>query len=850
MVVAAVALMAVSNAVPYGTALAAGPGEGRAVHPPVDSSLGNAGTSSPTTAWNPASGRSSPGAPHYSLRSASLATSGCNASYAGEAWLAFDSFVGAYWIANAPSCLEEVTVSSTFGASVVATYTVGSAPFAVAVDSATHEVYVTNTGSDNVTVLNDTTGASVASIGVGSAPSGIAYDPLTGLLFVANNGSNNVSVINGSRHVVVASLPVGSNPIGVAADPATQRVFVADSGSDNVTVLSTASLKEVGSIGAGSEPYGAVVDNRSDQVYVSNRGSSNLSVVNASSLTVTASVAVVPAIAFRMDVQGLSYDPLRNFIWVAAGGFFAVVVNASKNAVEWYLGIDPSGVAVDPATGNACLTNTANRTLLCLSNYTFSQNSAWSTAEFDFNETGLPAGTAWSVSVDQATAAAPTPTLRVGVLSAFASSTTYNYSIASVDGFAPSPSLGTITINSTTTVVPVNVTFGPGPATYSLVFNQTGLPAGTTWGVTVGGVSGRTASSSLTFALTNGTYTYSVASVPGYTAASSSGTVVIDGSGLEVALTFSPSPPPPPATTYFLTFLESGLPTGTSWSVLVDGASHATATGGISLVLPVGTYPYTVGPPPGYRASPANGTVYLGSNLSVAITFLSAFTLTFAETGLPSGDNWTVAVAAIGGKSTSGGGVRNSSASSIAFPVAGGVFSYTVASEDPAYAPTPSSGAVTVTSDTVVPITFGRLFPFVADYAVTFQENGLPSGAAWTVVVNGTAAASNSTTIAFLLTNGTYPFQVLPALGATPAPISGTFIVSGGPLNLTIQFTSAVCTGCPPPPFPPTHTGGSGSRFGVLLLGLAGSVLVGVAIGLVFGYILADRRRGARNGGT
>ncbi len=794
---------------------------------------------SPSVPWDPASGRSSPGSPHYHLSSASLVSSGCNASYTGEAWLAFDAHVGAFWIATAPSCVEEMTVNGSFGQTITAAYTVGTDPFAVAIDTATNEVYVTNTGSDNVSVLNDSTGAPVASIGVGSAPSGIAYDPSTGLLFVANNGSNNVSVINGSRHAVIASLPVGTNPIGVAVDPVTQRAFVANSGSDNLTVLSTAFETEVGSIGVGSDPYGATLDNHSGEVYVTNRASNNLSVVNASLLTVAATVPVIPELATNMNLQGVAYDPLRNLVWVGAGSYFAVVVNASTNVVGWYLTVDPSGAAVDPTSGEACLTNTANRTVLCLSNLTVPQFAVWPTAELDFNEAGLTAGTVWSVSVEEVAQSAGTPTLRFGVLKAFYNPASFGYSIAGVDGLVPTPSQGAVTVYYNSTRLSINVTFGPGPSTYPLVFNETGLATGTTWGVSVGGVPGWTTGSALTFAETNGTYAFTVASVTGYTCSPASGTVVIHGNGLRVDLNFSALPPPPP--TYVLTFLGSGLPPGTLWSVRVNGTPHGATAGSISLPLSAGTYPFEVGAPPGYRASPVNGTVYLYSNLSVMIAFVPVFALTFDETGLPSGALWTATVDSA---------ARTSSASSIVFSVTGGDHSFTVASGEPAFAPTPSSGAVTISSDTVIPVTFQAVFPFVTAYPVTFTELGLPSGNAWSVVINGTGIrpfngttqVSNTTTFTVDLANGTYGFRVPSPLGFFPAPTAGSFVVAGGPVNLTIQFTPSICYGCPPPVPPPS---GPAPYAGALVLAAAGSLLVGVVLGLVVGYVLAGRRRPA-----
>jgi len=43
-------------------------------------------------------------------------------------------------------------------------------------------------------------------------PWSIAYDPSNGYLYVADSGSGTVSVINGTTNTVIANIPVGSGP--------------------------------------------------------------------------------------------------------------------------------------------------------------------------------------------------------------------------------------------------------------------------------------------------------------------------------------------------------------------------------------------------------------------------------------------------------------------------------------------------------------------------------------------------------------------------------------------------------------------------------------------------------------
>ncbi|EQD33125.1 YVTN beta-propeller repeat-containing protein, partial [mine drainage metagenome] len=73
---------------------------------------------------------------------------------------------------------------------------------------------------------------------VGASPDAAAYDPATGRLYVANSQSDNLTVVDPlTMRSVGAGLPVGSAPSAVAYDPETGDLFVANSRSDNVTVV-------------------------------------------------------------------------------------------------------------------------------------------------------------------------------------------------------------------------------------------------------------------------------------------------------------------------------------------------------------------------------------------------------------------------------------------------------------------------------------------------------------------------------------------------------------------------------------------------------------------------------------
>ncbi|MCL4349818.1 MAG: thermopsin family protease [Candidatus Thermoplasmatota archaeon] len=91
---------------------------------------------------------------------------------------------------------------------------------------------------------------------------------------------------------------------------------------------------------------------------------------------------------------------------------------------------------------------------------------------------------------------------------------------------------------------------------------------------------------------------------------------------------------------------ETGLSSGTSWSVNIGGTTLSSDTSSISVVAPQNTYTYTVSTPSGYSVSTGgSGTVYLNQTKVLAVTFTAAaYSLSFTENGLSSGTSWNVTV--------------------------------------------------------------------------------------------------------------------------------------------------------------------------------------------------------------
>ncbi|EQD42069.1 hypothetical protein B1A_15961 [mine drainage metagenome] len=86
---------------------------------------------------------------------------------------------------------------------------------------------------------------------------------------------------------------------------------------------------------------------------------------------------------------------------------------------------------------------------------------------------------------------------------------------------------------------PMNESISFTQFTYTVTFKESNLLKGTKWSVIFNGKEQNSTSSVILFAATNGTYSYSILSVNGYTVSTPTGTTKVNGSNVVVTIPFS-----------------------------------------------------------------------------------------------------------------------------------------------------------------------------------------------------------------------------------------------------------------------------------------------------------------------
>ena len=138
--------------------------------------------------------------------------------------------------------------------------------------------YVSNGGSNTVSVLDLVYMRQDRTLQVGEQPTGMAVNPKRDEVYVVNTASGTVSVVDTSRNQVVATIPVHKLPYFIDVDPTGHRAYVANSGSNSVSVIDLDARREVAVAGTGEQPGLARISPDGRSLVVSNRGAGSISV--------------------------------------------------------------------------------------------------------------------------------------------------------------------------------------------------------------------------------------------------------------------------------------------------------------------------------------------------------------------------------------------------------------------------------------------------------------------------------------------------------------------------------------------------------------------------------------------
>ncbi len=234
-----------------------------------------------------------------------------------------------------------------------------------------------------------------------------------------------------------------------------------------------------------------------------------------------------------------------------------------------------------------------------------------------FEEVGLPNGTTWSVNLSGWDIGGNASSLEF-----FEPNGTYNFTVQQLANFTSQPVAGQLTVDGSSATVGVPYL----PALYEVTIPESGLPSGTAWWVEAGTAPWvESTASSLMVPSASGT------NVSYHVLGPSEWPSTVYKPGPQNGWVETSAQPTTVSTVKFvsqvweITFAETGLPKGGTWSVSLNNTTWSlkSESSGSSIVfagLYNATYSYTVHPPSGYSASPTTGRLVLsGASQKVSV---------------------------------------------------------------------------------------------------------------------------------------------------------------------------------------------------------------------------------------
>ncbi|MFF4592662.1 YncE family protein [Amycolatopsis sp. NPDC001319] len=197
----------------------------------------------------------------------------------------------------------------------------------------------------------------VSVVDVGGRLTAVAVNPVTGLVYVTDSNSGSVAVIDPAAGRVTTIITVGGKPSDVAVDSAANRVYVANPPGGTVIALDALSHQTVSVIGAGAGASSLAVDSTANKVYAVSGTKGTLAVLDTLSLTTLRMVA-----APKPSLAGIALDTGRRVAYCTSPTTASVEVydiDAGKFTGSAGVGASPTGVVVHETSGTVFVANSA-----------------------------------------------------------------------------------------------------------------------------------------------------------------------------------------------------------------------------------------------------------------------------------------------------------------------------------------------------------------------------------------------------------------------------------------------------------------------------------------------------------
>jgi YVTN family beta-propeller protein len=239
---------------------------------------------------------------------------------------------------------QELTIIDTRTDSAVATIPVGTRPRGVKVSPDGKTIFVALSGSprcpptmpdaeceklkadkskDGIAVVDAAARKVTRVLPGGSDPEAFDVSTDGGTLFVSNEDAGTASIVDVASGKIRATVPVGKEPEGVRVSPDGKTVWVTGETAHNVTILDTQTGKKVGEIEVGQRPRSVTFTPDGSRAYVTSEVDGTVWVIDAPARK---KIAVLPMPQGSKTMGSVtSPDGKRIYVSNGRGGTISVI---------------------------------------------------------------------------------------------------------------------------------------------------------------------------------------------------------------------------------------------------------------------------------------------------------------------------------------------------------------------------------------------------------------------------------------------------------------------------------------------------------------------------------------------
>ena len=222
-------------------------------------------------------------------------------------------------------------------------------------------LYVNNSDSDTVSVIDTNTNTVDTTIIVGDTPSSIQYNPNNGYVYVGNTGDNTVSVIDIITNTVTTTISAGNASNDSNFIESLNKLYIVNGGSTDLTVIDTVTNTVLGTVLLTDTPYSTTYDAIHGYLYVSLNNSNLVEVIDVTTDTSISTIIV------GVQPKNIVYSPISQFVYVINEVDTTVSkIDTNSNSVSSTIIVGNSPSSITETPSYVYVTNTTDNTITAI----------------------------------------------------------------------------------------------------------------------------------------------------------------------------------------------------------------------------------------------------------------------------------------------------------------------------------------------------------------------------------------------------------------------------------------------------------------------------------------------------